>query len=187
MRLRRSQTMRRFPRWHRAREEYRRKDKCRSGSVDEEVVELDGRADAARDRDAPHTGGVLRGLRRTCGTRTPGAGGTGAARGRDCGHSIPPWSRGVALWASPSIRGKVVMWLTPALPPKGGESDLSHDLYAMVTSFTAADMPQAVRFVLTNRTAHCERRQGRTLRIKPYRQPRTAPDGSPPTPWHRSR
>src|SRR3546814_6571817 len=80
-------------------EEYRRKDKCRSSSVDEEVVELDGRADAARDRDAPHTGG-LRGLCRACGTRTPGAGGAVAACGRDCGHSIPPWSRGVALWAS---------------------------------------------------------------------------------------
>ncbi len=36
------------------------------------------------------------------------------------------------------------MWLTPALPPKGGRSDLGHHLYAMVTSFTTLDMPQAV-------------------------------------------
>ena len=35
------------------------------------------------------------------------------------------------------------MWLTPALPPKGGRSDLGHHLYAMVTSFTTLDMPQA--------------------------------------------
>ncbi|MFK4362727.1 hypothetical protein ABH939_006262 [Rhodococcus sp. 27YEA6] len=79
------------------------------------------------------------------------------------------------------------MWLTPALPPKGGRSDLGHDLYAMVTSFTTLDMPQAVRFVLTNRTALEKRRHGATLRIKPYRQPRTVPDGSRPTPWRRSR
>lgn len=51
------------------------------------------------------------------------------------------------------------MWLTPALPPKGGRSDLGHDLYAMVTSFTALHMPWVVRFVHTNRTAHAELRQ----------------------------
>ncbi len=79
------------------------------------------------------------------------------------------------------------MWLTRALPPKGGRSDLCHDTYAMVTSFTTLDMPQAVRFVLTNRTALEKLRHGATLRIKPYRQPRKAPDGSRPTPWRRSR
>lgn len=79
------------------------------------------------------------------------------------------------------------MWLTPALPPKGGRSDFGHDLYAMVTSFTALHMPWAVRFVHTNRTAHAELRQDPALRIKPFRQPRKAPDGSLPTPWRRSR
>ncbi len=94
------------------RKEDRRKDKRRSGSVDEEVVELNGRADTTGDGNSPHTRCLRGGCRSACGTRSP--------CGRDCGHSIPPWSGGVALWASPSIRGKVVIRLTPALPPKGG-------------------------------------------------------------------
>ena len=73
--------------------EHRGKHEGSGGAVDEEVVELDGRADATRDGHLADAGTALA---HRCG----GVGYAPARRG-DCGHSIPPWSVGTPWWAYP--------------------------------------------------------------------------------------
>src|SRR5690606_25266729 len=101
-------------------------ERC-GGAVDEEVVELDRRAHAAGDGDAPDTGPFLRGARVAgcgwIGTRTShrsGDGGFGSPRGRHTGHVSPPLSVRTAGVIASADERNVVMPVTPAPPPKGG-------------------------------------------------------------------